>query len=79
MTRHGQMVMMGDTMEILFAIEMLIHQGNPEEARSYAREARMALTQMANNWVQSDAAYSVIAKSLHQLPEVLKNDDTEPS
>lgn len=83
LTRAGQMTLMGDTMEVLFAIEQLIKHGRHQEAAAYAYEARSALTQMANGWVHSDAAYSVLAKSLKVLPEVLINeqrpDDTEPS
>lgn len=83
MTRNGQMVMMGDTMEVLYAIEMLIAEGNILEAQAYANQARTAITQMAHGWVRADAAYSVLAKSLKILPEELarerSNDDTEPS
>jgi hypothetical protein len=74
LTRQGQQTLIGDTMEVLFAIEQLLHYGKVEEAKAYAHEARFALTQMANGWVQSDAAYSVLAKSLKKLPEELKND-----
>lgn len=74
LTRGGQMTIIGDTMEILYAIEQLISHGQYNEAREYALQARSALTQMSIQWVHSDAAYSVIAKSLKILPEVLKHD-----
>lgn len=77
LTRQGQQVLMGDTMEVFFAIEQLIKQGQYEEAREYAYQARCAITQMATQWVHSDAAYSVLAKSLKVLPERLVHDDTE--
>ena len=53
MTRSGQMVMMGDTMEVLYAIEMLINNGQVQEAQAYVQTAHNALTQMAHNWGQS--------------------------
>ena len=77
LTRHGQMTLMGDTMEVLFAIEQLILTEQYDEARMYANQARVCLTQMAVGWVEADAAYSVLAKSLQIQQEVLKNDDTE--
>lgn len=71
LTRNGQMAVIGDTMEVLYAIELLIHQNKYQEAQMYASQARSALTQMAHGWVASDAAYSVLAKSLKRLPEEL--------
>lgn len=74
LTRMGQQQLIGDTLEVFFAIEQLIAHGRVEEARGYAIEARRALRMMANGWVQADAAYSVLAKSLKKLPEELAND-----
>lgn len=83
MTRNGQMMCIGDTIEVLQAIDILIRQGQIQEAHAYVQTAHNALTQMAHGWVRADAAYSVIAKSLKILPEELArertDDDTEPS
>jgi hypothetical protein len=82
MTRNGQMMCIGDTIEVLQAIDILIRQGDIQEAHAYVQTAHHAMTQMAHGWVRADAAYSVLAKSLKRLPEDLSReriaDDPEP-
>jgi hypothetical protein len=82
MTRNGQMMCIGDTIEVLHAINILMSQGRMDEAQAYVQTAHHALTQMAHGWVRADAAYSVLAKSLKRLPEELARersaDDPEP-
>lgn len=83
MTRNGQQMMIGDTIDVLSAIDQLMRNGQLQDAHAYVLTAHDALTKMAHQWVQADAAYSVLAKSLKLLPEELarerSDDDTEPS
>ena len=71
MTRNGQMMCIGDTLDSLQAIDALMNHGRYEEAQAYVQPAHHALTQMAHGWVRADAAYDVLAKSLKTLPEEL--------